>query len=286
MNNFSRVSGALRYIDEHLEEEVNLEMLSEKFSFSPYYFHRIFSAVVGKPLAAYIRDRRILYACIQLCGTEKTLLDIALDSGFHSPQAFSRAFKELQGVTPSEYRKQGYRPVIISADELIMKFTNRLNGGIFLKPNMIRRDAIIIAGAKGDGSRTQEVWSTFEKLCREKPLKNKLSGSGYEIQICGDGVCTVYAGICVSSREDIDPAYSVLELPASQYASFDVYVKNGYESENNAMDEWLKTNQQNYTERLLNGTAHYCVEFYDERFQGEEDNSIVEIWIPVDKVRA
>ena len=98
--------------------------------------------------------------------------------------------------------------------------------------------------------------------------------------------CSLQLQVGVSSREDIDPAYSVLELPASQYASFDVYVKNGYESENNAMDEWLKTNQQNYTERLLNGTAHYCVEFYDERFQGEEDNSIVEIWIPVDKVRA
>ena len=283
MNNFSRISGALRYIDEHPDEAVNLQMLSEKFSFSPYYFHRMFSAVVGKSLAAYIRDRRILHACDQLCSTEKTILDIALDSGFHSPQAFSRAFKELQGVTPSEYRKRRYQPVIISADELIMKFTNRLNGGIFVNPNIIRRDRIIIAGTKGDGGRTQELWSTFERLCQEKPLKNAMSGSGYEIRVYDGSQCTVYVGFSVNSREDIDPAYFVLELPAAQYASFDVYVSNGYESENNAMNEWLKTNQQGYSERLLNDSLHYCVEFYDERFNGNETDSIVEIWIPVEK---
>lgn len=283
MNNFSKIGEALKYIDRHLDEPVTLKMLSEKFFFSPFYFHRLFSAIVGKSLAAYIRDRRILYACEQLANTEKSVLNIALDLGFHSSQAFSRTFKAVQGLSPNEYRKQGYQPVIMTADELIMKFTNRLRGGIFLNPNIIKRDALIIAGTHGDGSKTGEVWEAFGKLTKEKPLKNALNENGYEIRVYDGGQCTVYVGNAVSCKE-ADPAYTVFELPASKYASFDVYVSNGYESENSAMDEWLNTNTEGYSERLLDNNSHYCVEYYDERFNGSENNSIVEIWVPIQKI--
>ncbi len=283
MKCFSQISESLKYIDEHLDESITLEMLSKKFFLSPFYFHKLFSIIVGKPLAAYIRDRRVLHACIQLYNTEKTILDIALDCGFHSSPSFSRTFKMVQGISPSEYRAQGYQPVIETVDELIMKFTNRLRGGIILDPNIIKRNTIIIAGTHGDGNRTGEVWNAFEKLYSEKPLGNVLSMSGYEIRVYDGSKCTVYVGYSVSSKDNTDSAYSVFELPASKYASFDVYVSNGYESENNAMDEWLKTNSEGYSERLLNENMHYCVEFYDERFNGNEADSIVEIWIPIKK---
>ncbi|MDE5892911.1 MAG: AraC family transcriptional regulator [Acetatifactor sp.] len=284
LKNFSQISEALKYIDEHIDESMTLEMLSEKFLLSPFYFHRLFSIIVGKSLAAYIRDRRILHACELLCNTEKTILDIALDSGFNSSQAFSRTFRAVQGISPSEYRSQGYRPVIVTADELIMKFTNRLRGGIFLSPNIIKRNAMIIAGTHGDGSRTGEVWSAFEKLYSEKPLNDALTAGGYEIRVYEGDNCTVYVGYPVLSKDNVDSAYSVFELPASTYASFDVYVSNGYESENSAMHEWLKTNGEGYSERLINENMHYCVEYYDERFSGNEANSIVEIWVPIEKI--
>lgn len=281
MTNFSRISEALKYIDGHLDEAITLEGLSEKCFLSPFYFHKLFSMIVGKSLAAYIRDRRVLSACRQLCDTEKTILDIALDCGFHSPSAFSRTFRQVQGISPSEYRAQGYQPVTVTAEELIVKFTNRLRGGIFLNPSIIKRGKMIIAGTCGDGDKTGEVWSAFGKLNGEKPLGNALSGDGYEIRVCEGEKCTVYAGCLVSDKENIDPAYSVIELPASKYASFDVYVAGGYESENNAMDQWLKTNEEGYAERLMDENTHYCVEHYDERFSGDGAESIVEIWIPV-----
>lgn len=282
MNNFNQIGDALRFIDEHLDEHLSLEMLSKKFSFSPFYFHRLFSVIVGKSLAAHIRDRRILYACRLLCNTEMNILNIALDCGFHSAQSFSRTFKEMQGVTPRDYREYGYQPVILSVDELIMKFTNRLRGGINLNPNIIKRDSILIAGTKGDGNNTWEVWNAFEQLMNEKPLGNTLSKNGYEIRLYRNNICTVHVGYPVQNK-DVDLAYSMFELPASKYASFDIYVSNGYESENNAMNEWLKTNDEGYSEKLLDNTTHYCVEYYDERFNGSETNSIVDIWIPIKK---
>ena len=281
LNNFPIIKNALEYIDNHLDEDMSLEAIAEKFNFSPYYFHRIFSAIVGKTLAVHIRDRRLLLACIQLSASDRSVLDIGLEGGYGSAQSFSRAFKGAFGMSPTEYRKQAHIPAVQTVDEMIIKFTNRLRGGVFLNPNIIKRDALIIAGVSGDGNKTWDVWNAFEKLKNEKPLTSKTSENGYEIRLYEGGQCSVHVGYSVSDKS-VDPAYEIFEVPGSQYASFDVYVSNGYESENNAMDEWLKTNSQGYSEKLL-GQSHYCVEYYDERFNGSESGSIVEIWIPVEK---
>jgi len=281
LNTFPKIKEALEYIDNNLDENMNLETIAKRFHFSPYYFHRMFFAIVGKNIAAHIRDRRLMLACVQLASSNRSVLEIGLESGYGSAQSFSRAFKEAFGLPPVEYRRQACVPVVTTVDEMIMKFTNRLKGGVYLNPNMIRCDVLMIAGVSGKGDRTGDVWNAFEKLKKEKPLSNRISENGYEIRLYdGDG-CTVHVGYAVSS-EEVDPAFEIRKLPGAQYASFDVYVANGYDSENSAMDEWLKTNTQGYTERLL-GQAHYCVEYYDERFNGDEAGSIVEIWIPIEK---
>lgn len=281
MNNFSEIKRALEYIDAHLDEPITLKTVSDRFNISSYYFHRMFSVIVGKPIAAHIRDRRLQSACIQLSSTDKSILDIGLDCGYESAQSFSRTFKQIYGLSPSEYRKASFEPYVISVDEMIMKFTNRIRGGIFLSPNIIKRDTLIIAGISGDGNKTGDVWGAFEQLSKEKPLENKISENGYEIRMYDGVKCTVHVGLAVSS-EKVDSSYVLFQLPASKYASFDVYVQKGYDSENNAMDEWLKTNNDGYAERLLNG-KNYCIEYYDERFSGSEAGSIVEIWIPIEK---
>jgi len=284
MNNFSIIKEALEYIDTHLDDPISFETLAEMFHFSPYYFHRIFSVIVGKTITAHIRDRRLLSASVQLSASNKSILNIGLDCGFNSAQAFSRAFKDMFGLSPSKYREQHFEPVMITVDEMIMKFTNRLKGGIYLNPNIIKRSPIYIAGVSGDGNKTWDVWNTFEKLSQDKPLKNKLSDNGYEIRLYDGNTCTVYVGFAVSDKQ-VDSAYSIFTLPASTYASFDVYVANGYDSENSAMNEWLETNKEGYTEKLLKN-QHYCIEYYDERFNGSEAGSIVEIWIPIEKNKA
>lgn len=281
MRNFDKIGEALQYIDDHLDEPVCLETLADQFYLSHFYFHRIFSAIVGKPLASYIRDRRILYASRQLHETNKSILEIALNCGFQSAQSFSRAFLKSQGQSPSLYRKSGNAPVIITARELVMKFTNRLRGGIVLSPNLIKREAMLIAGTCGDGDKTWEVWNDFEKLSAEKPLGHVLSQNGYEIRTFDGTRQRVHVGYPVSAGEQ-DPAYQTFALPASEYASFDVYVANGYDSENSAMNQWLETNPEGYREKLLKEDCHYVVEYYDQRFQGEESGSIVEIWVPIE----
>lgn len=281
MSHFNKVKEALEFIDEHLDEQITLEIVAKHFNFSAYYFHRLFSLIVGKTMAVYINERRMQRACIQLSSTDQRILDIGLGCGFNSAQAFSRAFKLFNGLSPREYRSQGLSPVVVTAEELIMRFTNRLKGGIYLNPRIIKCDELIIAGVSGDGNKTWDVWNAFEKLSTRTPINKKLSENGYEVRLYTDDTCKVHVGFAVSD-ENVESGYEVIKLPASKYASFEIYVTNGYESENNAMNEWLETNQEGYTEKLLDN-KHYCVEYYDERFNGSESGSIVEIWIPIEK---
>ena len=212
MNNFPRVKSALEYIDDHLAGPVNFELVANQFHISPYYFHRIFTAIVGKTITAYVRDRRIQKACMQLSLTDKSVTDICFDCGFDSAQAFSRTFRNACGVSPSVYRKTGKNPVITTVDELIRKFTNRLQGGIIVNPNIIKRGKILVAGTSGEGHRTGEIWQEFIQLDAENPLDNKVSDNGYEIRLYKDGKSTVHVGVEVTGS-DVPEGYSVFDIP-------------------------------------------------------------------------
>jgi len=280
---FENIKRALEYIDDHLDEPISYESLAKHFHFSPYYFHRLFSLIAGKTITAHIRDRRLARACALLSATKTSVLDVALDCGFNSAQSFARAFNAAYGLPPSEYRARGLVPDAATVDEMIMRFTNRLRGGIYLNPKIIKRSTMVIAGVSGDGNKTGEVWEKFMRLAGETPPANKISENGYEIRVYDGDSCDVHVGYEVKG-EAVGCGYEAIKLPASEYASFDVYVANGYESENSAMDEWLRTNEKGYAERLYDEAGkRYCVEYYDERFRGDEAGSIVEIWVPVKK---
>lgn len=154
-----------------------------------------------------------------------------------------------------------------------------------MDPVIKKQSKLTIAGTCGKGHKTGEVWSAFQKLGAEKPLKNALSDDGYEVRIYEgkeDQTGIVYVGQAVSGK-DVDRAYTVIELPASKYAVFDVYVTDGYSSENDAIEEWLASNRENYRQKPLQNGKHYCVEYYSARYNGDSEDSIVEIWVPVEK---
>lgn len=102
-----RFTRVFDYIDKHLDEPLLLERLSEVAHFSPFHFHRQFSAYCGLPPGRYIQLMRLKRASYRLAfNPHEKVIDIALDAGFQHAESFSRAFKQLFEVTPSEFRQQ------------------------------------------------------------------------------------------------------------------------------------------------------------------------------------
>lgn len=86
------------------DEELTLTHLAKKFGYSEYHFSRKFREISGMQLRDYLRYRKLAFALKQVRDTQEGILNIALDFGFSSHEAFTRAFKEAYGITPSEYR--------------------------------------------------------------------------------------------------------------------------------------------------------------------------------------
>lgn len=99
-------------IKKNNDEALSLNYLSDKFGYSEFYISRKFRETSGMQFRDYLRYRRLAFALKELRDTENGILDIALKYGFSSHEAFTRAFKEAYGVTPSEYR-QNPRPVVL-----------------------------------------------------------------------------------------------------------------------------------------------------------------------------
>jgi AraC family transcriptional regulator len=97
----------LAHIDQHLDQPLDLNALAEVAHFSPFHFHRLFSAWMGETVGDYLRRRRIDVAAMRLASQPRTkILNIALSVGFGSAEAFTRAFKSRFGCSPTIWRTQ------------------------------------------------------------------------------------------------------------------------------------------------------------------------------------
>ncbi|MGH8183032.1 MAG: AraC family transcriptional regulator [Rhodanobacteraceae bacterium] len=100
----------LAHIDNHLDQPLSTDSLAEVAHFSPYHFHRLFSAWTGEPLGEYLRRRRVEVAAMRLASQPRlSVMNTALSVGFGSGEAFSRAFKVRFGCSPSNWRTDELR---------------------------------------------------------------------------------------------------------------------------------------------------------------------------------
>ena len=102
--NSDQLENVLAYIEEHINEKINLCDLAALVGYSPFYFSKLFSASMGMPVTGYIRIRKLQYATVSLLEGHK-VLDVALLYSFDSHEGFTRAFTQLFGSTPSTVRR-------------------------------------------------------------------------------------------------------------------------------------------------------------------------------------
>ena len=99
-------------IKNYNDEALTLSFLSRSLGYSEFYTTRKFKEISGMQFRDYLRLRKLAFALKEVRDSDKSFLDIALDYGFSSNEAFTRAFKRTYGMTPSEYRKKP-KPVVL-----------------------------------------------------------------------------------------------------------------------------------------------------------------------------
>ena len=112
-------------IRSHREEAQTLQHLALQLGYSEYYVSRKFKEISGMSLREYLHCRRLAFALRELRDTKRGILEIAMDYGFSSNEAFTRSFRDVYGITPSEYRK---RPVPVVLRTVLRPFDCYLIG--------------------------------------------------------------------------------------------------------------------------------------------------------------
>lgn len=132
-----RIQQAIRYMEEHILEDINYVEAAKSIRMSHYDFHRTFSIVTGMTANEYIRKRRLTLAAQELQGTDISVIEAAYKYGYESPESFSRAFARFHGSTPQQAKKQGAQLQLFNP--LVIKII--LEGGSVMDYRMEHREA-------------------------------------------------------------------------------------------------------------------------------------------------
>src|SRR5580704_14388674 len=117
------VQKALWYVESHLLEPIALEEVATHSGVSAYHLTRAFDAVTGHSLMRYVRARRLSEAARQLCNGAPDILTVALDAGYGSHEAFTRAFRYQFGLTPERVRGEGSLAKLSLMEPIVMDST-------------------------------------------------------------------------------------------------------------------------------------------------------------------
>ena len=112
-----RINKVVAYINDHLDESLDLKTLAEVAALSEFHFHRVFKALKGESIGAHISRLRIEAAARLLRYSVLSIEDIAFNIGYEAPAALSKAFKNQYGITPTKYRTN--KDIYIMKKEII-----------------------------------------------------------------------------------------------------------------------------------------------------------------------
>lgn len=102
-----RMNQAISYIEDHLTEDIDYVEIAKVACCSAYHFQRMFPFITEVSLSEYVRRRRLTLAAFELQNSNIKVIDLALKYGYDSPEAFTRAFQNLHGTTPTTARNVG-----------------------------------------------------------------------------------------------------------------------------------------------------------------------------------
>lgn len=282
MDMIEKFNEAVKYLEKHLQDEIDLEKAAECADCSLYHFQRMFSYLADMPLSEYIRRRRMSLAAEDIQSGEK-ILDVALKYGYDSPTAFNRAFKTVLGVAPSAIKKSG---AVLKAFPPI-KFSLSVSGGEELSYKIEKKDSFNITGIYAELANNLEenfmkvpkmwmkaaLFGTVKKLAalQSNPKVPGILG----VSIPGDNDKLRYYIASATTKATGKNKFETVTIPSFTWAVFsgkgtnkDIQVL-----EQRIVKEWLPSSGYEYD----NGPD---VEVY---LTPDPNHAVFEVWIPVVK---
>lgn len=276
------IGKAIQYIEEHITEDLTVDLIAKHVNISSFYFQKGFAMLCGMTVTEYIRNRRLALAGNDLAtGTEK-VIDIALKYGYDSPDSFTRAFTRFHGVTPTTARKT--QVLLKSFAPLKIKLS--LEGGYLMDYKIVKKEAFtVIANMKtfsyeGAMETVPQFWKEHFKEGKGKTVMG-IYGINIDEEM-GQNTFEYLIADPYNPVEEVPEGFVTKIIPEFTWAVFPCRgaMPTALQDVNKKIfSEWLPALKH------YEFAAGYCVEYYDNPEKYEkgimDENYYCEIWIPV-----
>lgn len=301
MHAWEAIQVTVDFIEDHLEEEITIDTLANLAKLSPFYYQRLFSRLVKKPVREYVKFRRLAHASELLPNKKRRILDIAIESGFNSHETFTRAFKEAYGMTPEHFRES---PVMLNQFDkpdlslnyvMIDEGVPLISDGLVLEFNRKKLETPIsflgfegyvpIEGQMPNGEATGvdipgEVWGTFHKNKKDIPrIENSRELGVAYMGDAPEGSFTYFAGAEVANGTE-DERFVKWSLPVREYVICGFEAENFQELVTVALNKAIKYSGLWMKKHDLTMEMYSPEMYYDSSPEG----SYMELWLPVENI--
>lgn len=272
------VGKALWFIEAHLNADASLAEIACTSGVSRYQLLRAFGAATGHSVMRYVRGRRLTEAARYLAAGAPDILTVALDAGYGSHEAFTRAFRDRFGLTPEAVREQR------RFDNLPLTEAIRMDETLIVKldpPRFETGRTLLIAGL---GERYSH------ETCQGIPLQWQrftpyIGNIGGQIGTMTYGICCnadgagnfeYVAGVEVSSFDELPAEFRRVRIPEQRYAVFThrEHISAIRATWDTIWNQWLP----NSGHEVFDAPDF---ERYDDRFDAQTGTGEVEIWLPL-----
>lgn len=221
------INDAIDFIHVNFNRSISIEDVAGAAGFSPYHFHRIFSAFVGETIGDYIRRIRLEKGLHLMRNHSFSVTDTSIEVGFESSSSFSKSFRQFYGISPSHAKVTEVAP---QPKKITIKQIERkkdMDVRFVLKSDQ----KFIFAEAKGkeNNDYTKAADIAFDKICsylNQQKLWNQvdtcLSMSPDESGKVPDEECRYLGGFTLKPGTSVKAANGIatMVIPGGKYAVF------------------------------------------------------------------
>jgi AraC family transcriptional regulator len=277
----SVVAKALWFIENHFGRCPSLDDVARASGTTRFHLSRSFSWAVGQPVMSYVRGRRLTEAYKALSDGAPSILRIALDAGYSSHEAFTRAFRDQFGLTPEQARQGRIIEKHLLVEPIAMDDTTQIT---LAEPRIAHRDALTLVGlgVRFRMDAIQGIPSLWQRFQAYEGTLGEVPGFWYGV--CGDwgesGEDFFYmAGVEVIRDTDIPKELTRYRLPAQDYLVFrhDGHLSGLRHTMGAIFERYLP--EHGYDPASMKA----FFELYDEKFDPVTGLGGIELWMPATK---
>ncbi|WP_373232817.1 helix-turn-helix domain-containing protein [Cohnella sp.] len=224
MDHHKVVEDALAHIENNLQESLSVDSVASVFNLSKFYFHRLFSAMMGCSLSQYILTRRLNASLTFIDNKELSLTQIAYQLGFGTQASFTRAFKRQYGIPPSSLRTENKSIPPEPLPSVVRRPFKNMNGDVVTDFSLTELESIKVSGVAFEVDLAEDYKTEIRS--RSKMLLNRIdeavNGPCYVIYSNCQPNSTRFKVLCGIPREVRinEPYYFVVDVPELFCAKF------------------------------------------------------------------